>query len=167
MSVDKEHYDFYKSVSHTELTPLFQKYIEKKEPALSDKSYGVIQLQSSGRCPFLTPKNLSKIQSEYCMKALSKTCEIYPRVTNKINEEYYQTANLSCPEIARLILLSKTPDRWKLALNKDVDCQFIDKNVSINQNHLKNIHNILIDLLQKKNTHYQNAFGLSQYLLKS
>jgi len=50
---------------------------------------------------------LCNIHKEKGSRFLSDACHFYPRVTRKLGGETYQSAALSCPEIARLALYEK------------------------------------------------------------
>lgn len=65
-----------------------------------------IQMPASRQCPFLTEDHLCKIQSEHGEAFLSTTCATYPRVVHWIDNLKDVTLSLSCPEAARLVLLS-------------------------------------------------------------
>ncbi|HDR5278653.1 TPA: flagellin lysine-N-methylase, partial [Bacillus thuringiensis] len=148
--VDKEHYDLYSTIKNKKTNRLIQDSIELNPKSESDNSYGIIKLTSSSACPFLTEKSLCGIQMEHGPEALCKTCKIYPRVTNKVNEDYYQTGDLSCPEMARLILLSKKEFDWKLATDINDDYSIISSQYEINRNYVKRIHTILMDILSRR-----------------
>ncbi|MBW3496794.1 flagellin lysine-N-methylase [Bacillus sp. FDAARGOS_1420] len=64
------------------------------------------------QCPFLTKDYLCKIHNHYGPERLCSTCQTYPRMGKQINQKYYQTGQLSCPELTRLILLSPIIPKW-------------------------------------------------------
>ncbi|WP_324656836.1 flagellin lysine-N-methylase [Bacillus cereus] len=146
--VDKESYNFYKSGKNEVLSPLFEKCINKNQDVYSDNSYGTIELTSEGTCPFLTEKNLCQIHLEYGSEGLCKTCKSYPRTTNKVNKEYYQTGDLSCPEMTRLILLSPELPKWNVLPNIGEKDLFISKQLETNRNYTKNIHQVFMNIMK-------------------
>ncbi|QIW21380.1 flagellin lysine-N-methylase [Bacillus thuringiensis] len=148
--VDKEHYDLYHNLEDKETKKNIQQSIDRNPKNLSDDSYGIMQLTSSNTCPFLTEQNLCKIHMQYGPEALCKTCRYYPRETTKLNEEYYQTGDLSCPEMARLILLSKTNINWKRTTDTEDYHSLIKSQHEINRNYVKHVHAIFMDILSRK-----------------
>ncbi|UYX52213.1 flagellin lysine-N-methylase [Bacillus thuringiensis] len=150
ISVDKNCYDFYKNEKDTALSPYFQECISTTPDSNTDDSYGAIELTSQGTCPFLTEDNLCKIYLEYGSKGMCKVCTFYPRITKKVNKEYYQTGDLSCPEMARLILLSPKLSKWIVSNNSD-DIDFLISNqLNSNYNQIKSIQQILINIINMK-----------------
>ena len=106
VDLDKETYLKYKNTKNTELTPFFDKMVNRKHNQKSDESYGKIKMEFNGRCPFLDEEMLCTIQREYGEEYLSDTCALYPRILRKIDGKYERSATISCPEIARLALLN-------------------------------------------------------------
>ncbi|WP_044797747.1 flagellin lysine-N-methylase [Bacillus cereus] len=148
--VDKEHYDLYYTLKDKETKHPIQESIAINPNALSDDSYGIITLNESNACPFLSKQNLCKVHMQYGPEALCKTCRYYPRETIKINKEYYQTGDLSCPEMARLILLSKTSINWKRMTNTEEYHSLLKSEYETNPKYIKQIHNILWDILSRE-----------------
>jgi len=52
---------------------------------------------------------LCGIQNKYGDDFLPDSCHFYPRITRRFGDEYYMSASLSCPEIARLAIYSEEP----------------------------------------------------------
>ncbi len=44
---------------------------------------------------------------------LGDACHFFPRITRQMGEKIHQTASLSCPEVARLALLSEPEKNWE------------------------------------------------------
>ncbi|MBD2798778.1 hypothetical protein ID856_20175, partial [Xenorhabdus sp. 18] len=57
---------------------------------------------------------------EHGSDMLGNTCNSYPRIIKKVNYMYYETGHLSCPEIARLVLVTKTPFEWIKTKERDL-----------------------------------------------
>ncbi len=61
----------------------------------------------SGDCSMLDGAGLCRIQSQFGHDALFDVCATYPRYVNEIDGEIELFGTLSCPEVARLVLLSE------------------------------------------------------------
>jgi lysine-N-methylase len=72
----------------------------------SDSSFASIRMLPSGECPFLSADKLCRVQMEYGEKYLCRICAAYPRNSYCIDGLNETELSLSCPEAARLILLS-------------------------------------------------------------
>jgi len=63
------------------------------------------RLHDDGRCVMLEPNGLCHIQGTFGEKQLSNVCALYPRRIQKVGEVLEVSGMLSCPEMARQILL--------------------------------------------------------------
>ncbi|MGE6964180.1 flagellin lysine-N-methylase [Bacillus thuringiensis] len=88
------------------LAPLFQSSFELLENKNNDL-YAKIILNEKGKCPFLNTEKLCKTHSNYGLDRLSNTCKTYPKHIFSVNNIFYQTGTISCPEMARVVLLNK------------------------------------------------------------
>jgi lysine-N-methylase len=70
--------------------------------------FAKIRMNDSNRCPLLTEGRLCRIQAELGEGLLSHTCATYPRIVHAAGGAEEKSLTLSCPEAARLVLL--TPD---------------------------------------------------------
>lgn len=61
-----------------------------------------------GKCIHLTEEGLCSIQLKYGDSLLPEVCREYPRLSKGMDSNELRSAKLSCPEIARLVLLEKT-----------------------------------------------------------
>ena len=77
---------------------------EREKPAVFAK----IRMNSANQCPLLTPSRLCAIQAELGEEMLSHACKTYPRILHSTGGTQEAALTLSCPEAARLVLL--TPD---------------------------------------------------------
>ena len=82
-----------------------------------------VALKSNGTCPFLNDENLCKLQLKYGESFLSRTCRLYPRIINKIENVpvLERVLTLSCPVAAELILFSALPLKFKLVKEPQYD----------------------------------------------
>jgi len=65
-----------------------------------------MRMNASNQCPMLTEDRLCRIQIEHGAELLSHTCAHYPRVVHSVDGSQEISLTLSCPEAARLVLLS-------------------------------------------------------------
>ena len=78
----------------------------------SERKSHVIMLNEKNFCPFLTEKNLCRLQLEYGENFLSKTCATYPRYTNQFGDFFERSLILSCPVAAEMILFGEEPIKF-------------------------------------------------------
>lgn len=115
--VDKATFKKYKNTNHSELKPLLKENVNRNRTGDSDDSYAKIKMDSSGECTLLDDDHLCRIQKELGPEFLSNTCAIYPRNLNMVDNVVEKSATLSCPEVARLVLLN----REGIEFNQDVE----------------------------------------------
>jgi len=60
--------------------------------------------QSTGNCPYLDGDSLCLVQKNLGAQALSHTCSTFPRVKRIYRNEVQKSLNLSCPEVASILL---------------------------------------------------------------
>ncbi|WP_338552823.1 flagellin lysine-N-methylase [Paenibacillus sp. KS-LC4] len=106
ISIDKQTYTKYQSVTHTSLKDKLKQNLSiKKQGSVQD--YAEMQLNpNTGDCSMLD-QGMCSIQLELGESFLSQTCRTYPRVINQTGTALEMTAQLSCPEVARLVLLDE------------------------------------------------------------
>ena len=108
VDIDKVTFRQYYKVQDKEMKKMFQKNVHNNENCYSeDVDYGKVKLKKGKRCPFLDEKNYCIIYSQIGEEYLSNVCTCFPRITNKIDEFYEMSLDVSCPEAARLILLKE------------------------------------------------------------
>ncbi len=79
----------------------------------SERENYVITLKENC-CPFLTKKNLCRLQLEYGEEFLSQTCVTYPRRTNSFGTFFERSLTLTCPVAAEMILFAQEPTKFEL-----------------------------------------------------
>ncbi|BDY04422.1 flagellin lysine-N-methylase [Ferrimonas sp. YFM] len=72
--------------------------------SLSDSSYGYIRLDNRGLCPMLDDKGWCEVHKRLGEKALSLTCQQYPRMPQYFGERLELSLTLSCPAVADAVL---------------------------------------------------------------
>ncbi len=75
---------------------------ERPKPA----GFAAIRMDASNRCPLLTEDRLCRIQADLGEEFLSRACATYPRIAHSTGGIEETALTLSCPEAARLVLLS-------------------------------------------------------------
>ena len=73
-----------------------------------------VTLDEQGNCPFLTEKNLCRIQLEHGEDFLSLVCKTYPRHTYDFGQFSEQSLLLTCPVAAEMILFEQEPMKFEL-----------------------------------------------------
>lgn len=74
-----------------------------------DAGKPIMRLQSNGRCKMLDAQGLCSIQIAYGHEKLCWTCQRYPRIALQNEGLSIAYLTLSCPEVAREVLMRKTP----------------------------------------------------------
>ena len=111
VAIDQTTCELYQHCRHAKLQPLFRQHIVSNTEPVGTSGYipyALIRMQNY-HCPFHDSDGLCLIQKHMGDSALSTTCASYPRNYNAVDGVLERSLNLSCPEAARLILLSDTP----------------------------------------------------------
>ncbi|MFC8685116.1 flagellin lysine-N-methylase [Brevibacillus porteri] len=125
VTIDKATYKKYKKVKDPALAKKLDKVVTRNKKDSTDNNYALITMTECESCPMLSVENLCEIQLRIGEDYLSTTCTSYPRVTNTVNRNYEMSANLSCPEAARLALLNPNPmEFFEVKLEKKHKNQF-------------------------------------------
>ena len=103
ITVDKETYDKY------------PREITEHIRFDSDKKTYFITMDKHLACPFLTKKNLCRIQLKHGENFLSSTCATYPRYTRYFGKFFERSLTLTCPVAAKMILFKRKPMRFEFA----------------------------------------------------
>lgn len=109
---DKKTTQSYLSAPYEEVRVVAKASIKKIKDNRSSTKYSFVEMNAQGACPFQQADKLCLIQSRMGEKALSKTCSTYPRNQGVLDQVQVEVASLSCPEAARLCLL--TPDAMQI-----------------------------------------------------
>ncbi|TVX89441.1 flagellin lysine-N-methylase [Paenibacillus agilis] len=123
ITLNKEVYKEYKKTKNLKLKNKLKNSMRMETEGTKTKNdYAYFILDDDKKCPMLTSESWCSIQQELGEGALSPTCATYPRVLNHVSEQFELSANVSCPEIARLALFNE----------KGIDFEQIDYEVSGN-----------------------------------
>nr|RNG31903.1 hypothetical protein EEL55_25150 [Bacillus thuringiensis] len=147
--VNRDHFEVYSKMKDENLFNNKSRIIKNKN-VTSDEDYGIIEFDSVNKCTFLTEDKLCKIHMVYGPELLCNICKNYPRITKKVNQNFFQTGQISCPEIARLVLLSKSPPKWNLIKNYSFSIMDAKVETIENQNYTKKVNEILYNIMQQR-----------------
>lgn len=107
ISIDRRTYASYKTSTDPVLIPLFREHLQRNRTADTEDKFAKIKFEyGSKRCGFQSDCGTCEIHARLGEDALSDSCYNYPRNTSVIDGKYEQALSLSCPEAARLALLS-------------------------------------------------------------
>lgn len=70
---------------------------------------GVFRQDKEKRCAFLNEQNLCDLYTACGEKSLCKTCKLYPRHIEEFEGVREITLSISCPEVARILMVKKDP----------------------------------------------------------
>jgi len=99
----------YETIPAGPLRTLLDQHVERL-PANPDgsasKQFARVRMDGAKACPLLGEDKLCRIQAEQGADFLSITCATYPRIRHVIDGLEEKALSLSCPEAARVVLLS-------------------------------------------------------------
>ena len=105
IDIDQITYDTYLKEKRKDFNHLFKENMYKNNECSNEYvDYGKIKLDSDKRCPFLDSCNYCTIHSHLGEEYLSNTCSHFPRVLNKIDDEFEISLDIACPEAAQIVL---------------------------------------------------------------
>lgn len=105
VDIDKITFKQYSEIDDNEIKVVIKDNVfENKNCTNENADYGKVKLNKEKRCPFLNDKNYCNIQCKLGENYLSKVCTSFPRIINKIDDQYEMSLDVACPEAARLIL---------------------------------------------------------------
>lgn len=142
ISINKKIYQKYQSVKGE-----FGDKLRKSIYTKNEEQY--FKLNQLNACQFLNDKMLCDIYINLGENFMCDTCKIYPRITKLHADVVEQTLTLSCPEVARLLIESKSSiefeygDIYRINLKPEI----VDDSLF---NCLLHIRTLFIDILQKK-----------------
>ncbi|MEB8648099.1 flagellin lysine-N-methylase [Bacillus cereus] len=149
--VDKEHYDWYQTDSFNRSCSLPNQFVKKIiEDESTEQAYGVIELNEKGNCPCLTKENLCQIHLSCGIKGLPNVCRSYPREIIQVNEEQFELGDLSCPEVTRSVLFSKSMPNFEKHVHTETYQQPPAKEYQVNKNIYQQIHQNILYILQQR-----------------
>lgn len=108
VSVDEAAYQKYIGLPDSPLRTLAASSIQRNIRPHGDSAipFATVRMLHSGACPFLSSERLCRIQLEHGESYLCRTCAEFPRTIHVIDGLKETELSLSCPEAARMVLLS-------------------------------------------------------------
>ena len=107
--VDEDAYKKFLALNDEEIL----KNIEWKRDLTANIDVMTLKLHDDGLCSFLTEEGLCSIQKKHGEDFLTAICQSYPRVTYKLDENFFeQSMTLTCPVAAQMILLPFEPIKF-------------------------------------------------------
>ena len=123
----------------------------------------IVTLNEKKCCPFLTEKNLCRIQLEHGENFLSLVCATYPRIIYDFGKFFEQSLLLTCPIAAEMILFEREPMKFELVEKlEDTTDRVGLTQIDFPEKFLPHVHNIqvaMISILQERN------FSIDQRLI--
>jgi lysine-N-methylase len=106
VTIDRKTFNAYRQTQNPRFEKRLNEKVKRIRSQASDRNYARMDMdEETGECPMMEEK-LCGIQKELGEDKLSHTCSIYPRTTVDVGGYLQQALTLSCPEAARLALLS-------------------------------------------------------------
>ncbi|WP_298439574.1 flagellin lysine-N-methylase [uncultured Ferrimonas sp.] len=103
IALDKASCKRYKKCGDIEIRQLAEQITISKD---SQQNWGKMGLNEQGNCLFMDHGGLCQIHSKLGHKALSPTCQTYPRSTRVQGALRFESMTISCPEVCRKVLFS-------------------------------------------------------------
>ncbi|ANE46713.1 hypothetical protein SY83_11005 [Paenibacillus swuensis] len=104
--IDRPTYKKYKNIKDAELGPMLDEAVKRQKKDANDNRYAYIQLDEQGFCPLLTEEKLCSLHKQLGESYLSTVCSKYPKIWNSVDGTLEVSGVVSCPEIARGVLLN-------------------------------------------------------------
>ncbi|MEK3740612.1 MULTISPECIES: flagellin lysine-N-methylase [Paenibacillus] len=157
VTVDEETYKKYKKVKNYKIKSQLDEYVIRNRSNPAKDNVAKMKMNQS-RCSFLNKENLCDIQLTLGEEFLCNTCAIYPRMVHNVNGVIERSLTVSCPEAARLILLSEDGLSFdklqQIPSTRDVTKTIIhtNKEVASNwQDYFDEYRYVTISILQNRN----------------
>ena len=104
--IDQVAYEKYQKLPASPLRTLINANLLRMTEDAKPTSFAKFQMNGENQCPLLTADRLCHIHAELGEEFLSHACYTYPRIVQSIAGIQETALALSCPEAARLVLLS-------------------------------------------------------------
>ncbi len=155
----REYLDYKKMKCSPELRGILDSAFTRRKEG-SDFSYAEVKLTKEGKCPLLGNDSLCMIQKELGAKALSATCNIFPRNRSFIGHNtLLESCMVTCYHVVELLM--QHPEGLEIVEEEyDKNDSYINKGVSSGYNidqslkeypYFWDILNAKIDILQNRN----------------
>lgn len=141
IDIDSNTYEKYQALCSNEFNDRLKDSLIKSE---ENVTFNIV----NGKCPFLNNNNLCDVYINLGEEFMGKTCKLYPRNFNLIDNTLYKSLALSCIEVARLVLLNKNGIDF-IVHEEVIDLDNLNINKSLNT---KDTNNILEKYFYELNT---------------
>ncbi|MGL5973044.1 MAG: flagellin lysine-N-methylase [Oscillospiraceae bacterium] len=135
--VDKKTYKKYQKIKDVNLSKKLNDYVKYNKQGESTLEYGYIkQLEDNNCCAFQTKEGLCEIHQKLGSDYLCNTCDKYPRVYSKFNNNIECGLCVSCEALGEILLKKKDMIMFETDQNI-VDINTLKKEVSVINNNMK------------------------------
>jgi len=156
--IDKSTFNQYENIQDKKMKKHIRKNIFIRNNSKNvNIDYAQIKLKYNNKCPFLDKKNQCCIQTKLGEEYLSDICTTYPRIINKVDDDFEVSLNISCIEAARIILLKeegieceegqKTLGKYALSTKVNTDNSMFDYS---NIKYIKEIRDMSIKIIKNR-----------------
>lgn len=118
IEIDKKHAAFYEQIDASDISDALRQMTRKIHVKKDGKEKDEYRLHLNGMpgqtCLLMSSDGMCRLQQKYGAEALCDTCYFFPRLQWQIDERYYCSAGLSCPEVIRLAITNPTPIRFEM-----------------------------------------------------
>ena len=104
--IDQAAYEKYQHLPDGQLRTRIDANLLVMPEGAKPANFAKIRMDGENQCPLLTNDHLCLIQLELGTEYLSHSCATYPRIIHTIGKIQEMALTLSCPEAARLVLLT-------------------------------------------------------------
>ena len=104
--IDQAAYEKYQNLPDSQLRTLIDASILAMPEGAKSINFAKIRMDGTSQCPLLTTERLCHIQLEMGADYLPHACAAYPRIVHSVGGIEETALTLSCPEAARLVLLT-------------------------------------------------------------
>lgn len=171
ITIDKITYKKYKKLSNPELKQIINKSISRNRKSTNDYDYGKFILNENKNCPLMDDLGLCDIHKNLGAEYLCHTCQTYPRQYTSVNNIIEKNLTLSCPEVARQVLLNENGIDFYLV--ESTESPHIKR--AFNTNISKNIYTnsfwelriFIIEILQDRNYSIEERLAIIGLFLES
>ena len=104
--IDQAACEKYQKLPPSPLRTLINASLLRMPEGAKPAAFAKLQMNGANQCPLLNANHLCRIQDELGEDFLSHACATYPRIVNSVGGIQETALALSCPEAARLVLLT-------------------------------------------------------------
>lgn len=177
IAVDRDSFDLVQEAINKKATSPAQ-ILSQNPDFTRAEFYGKLHLRNCS-CPLLDSDFLCSLQKAHGEKALPLSCSTFPRVNNYINGSLQKSARLSCPEIARLVLMSaeislieknfapKDPKAPQLDPRLEIAIEFDNRKNKSLHHYFFEIQNFIFEIIKNRNIKIEERLGFLILLMSN